>query len=43
LIVSSMALDIVNFPVYAIVLALIIAPCIEHHSQAGDCRPVRPS
>jgi O-Antigen ligase len=33
LIVSSMALDVVNFPVYAIVLALIIAPCIEHQPE----------
>jgi hypothetical protein len=33
--VSSMALDLVTFPVYAIVLALVIAPCLEHSPKAS--------
>ena len=35
LVVSSMALDLVTFPVYAIVLALVIAPCLEHSPKAS--------
>jgi O-antigen ligase len=45
LIVSSMALDLVTFPVYAIVLALVIAPCVERDIQgsAADFRVLGPS
>jgi O-antigen ligase len=44
LIVSSMALDLVTFPVYAIILALVIAPCVKHRPQvsAVDFCTVRP-